>query len=49
MKNLMFLLLCLPGVAALTLAFFKVLRRQWLPERVSGVKSSSLISHIRIR
>ena len=31
MKNPMFLLSCLPSVAALVLAFFKVLRRQWFP------------------
>lgn len=31
MKNPMFLLLCLPSVAALALAFFKVQRRQWFP------------------
>lgn len=31
MKNLMFLLLCWPGVAALVLVFFKALRRQWFP------------------
>lgn len=31
MKNPMFLLLCLPSVGALVLAFFKALRRQWFP------------------
>jgi len=30
-KNPMFLLLCLPSVAALVLAFFKMLRREWFP------------------